>query len=455
MESAPTSLVFKVHRHEPELISPAKPTPCELKPLSDIDDQEALRFQIPSIQFYRYNPSMKGKDPAKIVKEAIAKALVFYYPLAGRLREGPGRKLMVDCNGEGIMFVEGDVDVSLDEFGDALHPPFPCLEELLFYVPGSSGILNCPLILVQVTRLRCGGFILALRLNHTMADAPGLVQFMIAVGEMARGASVPSVMPVWNRHIFEARDPPCVTHTHREYDEVPDTKGTIIPPDDMVYRSFSFGPTEISSIRRFIPPHLRHCSTFEIIIACIWRLRTIALRPDPKQEMRMILIINARSKSYSPVPEGYYGNAFVIPAAIATAEELGKNPLGFALEKVRKVKTEIDGEYMKSVANLMVLKGRPNFTVVGSYLVSDVTRVRFREVDIGWGMPAYGGPAKGVGPIPGVISFYIPLKNKKGEDGIVIQLGLPAPAMERFAQELGSMLKEQNTPGSSFIVSAL
>ncbi|GLT55587.1 hypothetical protein SLA2020_286970 [Shorea laevis] len=180
--SITTSLAFTVRRRKPELVAPAKPTPHEFKQLSDIDDQEGLRFQIPVIQFYKYDPSMHGKDPVKVIREALAQTLVFYYPFAGRLREGPGRKLVVECTGEGVVFIEADADVTLQQFGDALQPPFPCLEELLFDVPGSGGVLNCPLLLIQVTRLKCGGFIFALRLNHTMSDAAGLVQFMTAVG---------------------------------------------------------------------------------------------------------------------------------------------------------------------------------------------------------------------------------------------------------------------------------
>ena len=150
MASPPTSLVFRVHRQQPELVVPAKPTPQELKQLSDIDDQEGLRFQIPVIQFYRYDPSMKGRDCVEVIREAIAQTLVFYYPFAGRLREGPGRKLMVDCTGEGVLFIEADADVTLRQFGDALQPPFPCLEEILYNVPGSDGVLKCPLLLIQV-----------------------------------------------------------------------------------------------------------------------------------------------------------------------------------------------------------------------------------------------------------------------------------------------------------------
>ena len=55
------NIKFTVRRCPPELVAPAKPTPLEVMLLSDIDDQEALRFQIPMAHFYSYNPSMKGE----------------------------------------------------------------------------------------------------------------------------------------------------------------------------------------------------------------------------------------------------------------------------------------------------------------------------------------------------------------------------------------------------------
>ncbi|KAM1093554.1 hypothetical protein ACFX13_008786 [Malus domestica] len=461
MVSSPNSLVFTVRRRQPELVAPAKATPYEFRQLSDIDDQEGLRFQIPVIQFYKYDPSMQGRDPVHVLREAIAQTLVFYYPFAGRLREGPNRKLTVECTAEGVMFIEADADVTLEQFGDALQPPFPCLEELLYNVRGSDGVLNCPLLLIQVTRLQCGGFIVALRLNHTMSDAAGLVQFMTALGEIARGAVSPTVQPVWQRELLNARYPPRVTCTHREYEEVEDTKGTIIPLDDMVHRSFFFRPTEVSAIRRFVPQFLSKCSTFEVLTACLWRCRTIALQKDPNEEVRVLCIVNARSKFNPPLPVGYYGNAFAFPVAVTTAGRLCNNPLGYALELVRKAKADVTEEYMRSLADLMVIKGRPHFTVVNSYLMSDVTRAGFGEVDFGWGKAAYGGPAKGgVGAIPGVASFYIPFRDNRGEDGIVVPICLPAAAMEIFVKELDTMLNADEEPirvqsSTSFITSAL
>lgn len=309
----------------------------------------------------------------------------------------------------------------------------------------------------QVTRLKCGGFIFALRLNHTMGDAAGLVQFMAAVGEIARGASSPSILPVWQRRLLDARDPPRVTFAHREYDEVADTKGTLIPLDDMSHKSFFFGPTEVSALRKFVPHHLGKCSTFELLTACLWRCRTIAIQPDPNEEVRIICIVDARSKFNPPLPTGYYGNGFAFPVAVTTAEKLGKNPLSYALELVKKAKNEVNEDYMRSVADMLVIRGRPHFTVVRTYLVSDLTRAGFKDVDFGWGKPVYGGAAKGgVGAIPGVASFLIPFKNNMGEDGIVVPICLPAPAMEIFVKELDGLLKGQPEIGhSKFIVSSL
>jgi len=411
---AAASLKFTVRRKPAVLVAPAAPTPRELKRLSDIDDQDGLRFHIPVIQFYRRSAMAGARDPAPVIRAAVSRALVHYYPFAGRLRELEGRKLAVDCTGEGVLFIEADADVRLEHFVDALQPPFPCLDELIFDVPGSSEVLGSPLLLFQVTRLACGGFILGVRLHHTMADAQGLVQFLGAVA-----------------------------FAHREYDEVPDTKGTIIPLDDMVHRSFFFGRREVAAARAHLPPGLRsRASTFDLLTGLLWKCRTAALAPDADEEMRMICIVNARGgRSGAAIPEGYYGNAFAFPVAVATAGDLAARPLGFAVELVKRAKGEVGVEYMRSVADLMVLRGRPHFTVVRAYLASDVTKAGFGDLDFGWGRPVYGGPAKGgVGAIPGVASFLIPFRNAKGEDGIVVPMCLPGPAMDTFVRELGKLL---------------
>ncbi|EFH50094.1 transferase family protein [Arabidopsis lyrata subsp. lyrata] len=404
-------LTFTVHRKKPELVSPVKPTPRELKLLSDIDDQEGLRFHIPTIFFYRHNPTAYS-DPT----------LVYYYPFAGRLREGQNRKLAVDCTGEGVLFIEADADVTLVEFEekDALKPPFPCFEELLFDIQGSSEMLNTPLMLMQVTRLKCGGFVFAVRINHVMSDAAGLKLFLKTMCEFVRGYHAPTVASVWERHLLNACVPVRVTHMHREYDEMP-----------AIGRSFFFGHGEMSAIRRLLPPNIVNSSTnMETLTSFLWRYRTVALQPDPDKEMRLIFIVNGRSKLKNPpLPPGYYGNAF------ATTRELSN-------ELRNQAKLSVTEEYMRSLADLMVIKGRPSFLSDGAYLVSDV-RI-FADIDFKiWGKPVYGGiGTAGVQDFPGA-SFYVSTEKRNGEIGIIVPVCLPEKAMRMFVEELEGVFNGQ------------
>nr|GFA20828.1 benzyl alcohol O-benzoyltransferase [Tanacetum cinerariifolium] len=204
---------------------------------------------------------MGNKNPASVIREALAKVLVFYYPLAGRLKEGLGRKLMVDCTGEGVLFIEAEADVNLKQFREIFHPPFPYLKKLLCYVPGSDSIVGSPLILIQVTHLLCGGFIFSARVNHTMFDGHGMVQFLTALGEMAQG------------------------------------------------------------------------------VTCIWRCRTIALQPNPEDDMHLMFFVDARTKMNPHVCVGYYGNCGVIPCVISKARDLSNKTLDHALKLVMKAKS--------------------------------------------------------------------------------------------------------------------
>ncbi|WJX80212.1 hypothetical protein P8452_63237 [Trifolium repens] len=434
-----TPLLFTVRRRPPVLVPPAASTPSGVKLLSDIDDQQGLRFNIPFIFIYRHEPSMMGKDPVKVLKHALSKTLVYYYPFAGRIREGVGRKLMVDCTGEGVMFVEAEADVTLDQFGESLQPPFPCFQELLHDVADSEIIIDRPIRLIQVTRLKCGGFILVLYLNHIMSDGAGTKQFMNAWTEMALGAHIPSIQPVWHREILMARDPPQITCNHREYEQTlwPNTikeENTI----NIVHQSFFFRSSDIAALRRLVP---HQCTTFDVITACFWCCRTKALQLQPDEEVRMMCIVNARPRfSDKHSLDGYYGNCFAYPATITTAGKLCENGLGYAVELIRKAKVEVTEEYMHSVADLMVITERCLFTTIGSCIISDLTRAKFREVNFGWGEAVYGGVAKGgAGPFPGV-TYIVPHKNVKGEEGLILPISLSSEDMKRFAKELDKML---------------
>ncbi|GAA0147224.1 acetyltransferase [Lithospermum erythrorhizon] len=427
---ATASLRFSVTRKNIELVRPTKPTPHESKLLSDIDDQEANRIDLPTIPFYRRRePPLERKDPVKVIRDSLAVALVFYYPLAGRLRELRGRKLMVECTSERMLFIEADASVKLEEFGeDGIRPPsIPCLDQLIYVVPSSSGIINSPLRLIQVTRLICDGFILAICFNHTKLDGFALIKILTAMGEIARGILTPSVLPIWQRELFCSRHPPRITHIHPEYDQFPNeirVPRYLHKPDSLIPRSFFFGPEEISTLMsKLVSNNSRKISSsFNLVAACVWCCRTIVLQFDPTDEVRFLCVVRP-----------------LIP--ITTAGELVEN-VDFAVELISKIKFKATKEHLHSVADFMVLKGRPPFSLVRTYVVSDNTSITNENVDFGWGKSESASVASFDG-VPSDVSFYIPFEIKNsdhGGKGIMVPISLPAEAMERFAEELGIML---------------
>ena len=81
----------------------------------------------------------------KVIREALSKAPVYYYPHVGRLIEGENRKLMVECTGKGVLFIEADADTKLENLGDAIPPMCPCFEEL-YMISLAPGKFPVPLL---------------------------------------------------------------------------------------------------------------------------------------------------------------------------------------------------------------------------------------------------------------------------------------------------------------------
>ncbi|KAL6011412.1 hypothetical protein ACLOJK_001860 [Asimina triloba] len=129
---------------KPTLIGPKWPTPNHTLYLSNLDDQQFLRFSIKYL--YLYTKSI----PSDALKSSLSRALVDYYPLAGRLRisRENENKLEVDCNGEGAVFAEAFMDFTAEEFLRVSSKPNRSWRKLLHRVEASS-FLGVPLLVVQ------------------------------------------------------------------------------------------------------------------------------------------------------------------------------------------------------------------------------------------------------------------------------------------------------------------
>lgn len=60
---------------------------------------------------------------------------------------------------------------------------------------------------------------------------------------------------------------------------------------------------------------------------------------------------------------------------------LCKNPIGYAVELVKKVKTEMTVEYIRSAVHFIASRGRPPCKIKENFVVTDVRNAPFGEID--------------------------------------------------------------------------
>ncbi|KAL5224787.1 hypothetical protein ABZP36_011426 [Zizania latifolia] len=466
---------FIARRSRAELVAPAQPTPQDTKLLSDMDDYAPNRYYYPWAEFFQRRDfagraALAPEDPAEAIRAALAKALVLYYPLAGRLREAPGGKLVVDCTAEGVVFVEADADVRLQDLGQPLLPPYPCVEELLCDAGDTRVVVAKPIVFLQVTRFKCGGFAIGFQMVHCIADGAGMIQFIKAVADIASGKELPVVLPVWERQLLTARSPPSIAFFSQKLDHVivkcrTNLKKTVaitaqLDDDNKNSRSelesqyFIFGPAEISALRSH---HCfndddddlgRSCTTFELLTAVIWRCRTAALGYDVHagERSRLAFAANARRK-VAQIPHGYYGNAFMLQVVQADAGKLCSDTLGHTIGLIRAAKSETTEEHLRSAVDYVAsLRGAAPSSLTydqRTYFVSDVTSLGEDKLDLGWAQWIAGGRATPSSQS----SNHRKCKNSEGEDAVAVSMVLPKPAMDRFRKELAAWLMKDGRPG--------
>ncbi|KAF9605204.1 hypothetical protein IFM89_014317, partial [Coptis chinensis] len=430
MEKKSNGKVFElsVKQGEPVLVPPAEETQRGLYFLNNLDQNIAVIIKT----IYCFKSEEKGNDrAAEVMKEALAKVLVPYYPAAGRLTISSEGKLIVDCTGEGSVFVEAEANCTIEEIGDITEPDPITLGKLVFDIPGAKNILEIPPLVVQVTRFKCGGFVVGLGMNHCLFDGIGAMDFVNSWGETARGVSL-TLPPKIDRSVLKARNPPKIEYPHHEFAEVEDISNTSeLYEEEMHYRSFCFDPEKLEQLKMKAMTEgvFDKCSTFEALSAFVWKARTESLKMKPDQQIKLLFAVDGRSKFDPPLPIGYFGNGIVLTNSICRAGDIVENPLSFTVGLIRKAVKMVTDSYMRSAIDYFeVTRARPSLSA--TLLITTWSRLSFHVVDFGWGEPILSGPV--TLPEKEVILF---LSHGKERKSINVLLGLPASSMKIF-QEL-------------------
>lgn len=137
-----------ITRSEPVFVYPAEETGDEYYFLSNLDQNIAVIMK--SVHLFEANERRGSEDAGQLIKEALAKVLVHFYPLAGSLTISSEGKLIVKCDGHGVPFVEAVAECAMEVLGDISTPDPDKLGKLVYTHPGAKNLLETPLLTVQV-----------------------------------------------------------------------------------------------------------------------------------------------------------------------------------------------------------------------------------------------------------------------------------------------------------------
>ncbi|CAL9117486.1 unnamed protein product [Musa textilis] len=371
---------FSVNKLAPELVGAAEPTPSGRLPLSSVDRTAVVRLIIDLILVFE-----QGVQPAKAIRSALSRALVHYYPVAGRIVEPIPGEAEVDCTGDGVWFVEASVDCSLEDLMGCVEHSLPnahCKWSEKSAQHSSLLWLPCVVLLVQVTEFRCGGFAVGIRFNHTVFDGLGAAQFLKAVAELARGHACPLVKPVWCREAIPS--PPKLSRRH-----APSPAGIHFETS-----VFDISSDQINALKnQFCRETGQKCSTFDVVTAMLWQCRTRAISLGPHADMHLGFAANARHLLRGLLPqEGFYGNC-VYPMGIKANARIiaGSSPVE-VIELIRAAKTRMPAMFLDWMMGYADDDPYEVPLEYGTLVVSDWCRVGFSEVDYGWGEPIHVVP---------------------------------------------------------------
>uniref|UniRef100_A0ACD5VDA8 Uncharacterized protein n=1 Tax=Avena sativa TaxID=4498 RepID=A0ACD5VDA8_AVESA len=426
----------------PFLVPPRRPTPRRTLYLSNLDDQRFLRFSIKYL--YVFPAAAAAAVPAAALRDALGEALVEYYPLAGRLRhgeDGEEGKLVVECNAEGALFAEGSLPglAAADFLRGGGARPHRSWRKLLYRVDAHSFVAVPPLV-VQVTHLGCGGMMLCTAINHCLCDGVGTAQFLHAWARAARSpdmAAAGNHPVVHDRRALRPRCPPRVEFPHPEYqchdvvaddDDAPSLLAHLLG-QPLAPVSLTFTAERLAHLKKQLlasSPSLKRCTSFEALAATVWRAWVRALDPPAPLRVKLLFSVNARRRLTPELPDGYYGNGFVLGCAESTAAQVAvEADTATVVRLVQEAKERVDDAYVRSMVDLLEERRGAKPDLSASLVISAWTRLGLEDLDFGAGAAAHMGPLTSE-----IYCVFVPVAGDPG--GVTVLVSVPQAATDRF-----------------------
>lgn len=410
------------------MVRPAEETPLRRLWNSNVD-LVVPSFHTPSVYFYRPNGSSNFFDP-QVLKDALSRVLVQFYPMAGRLGRDEDGRIEINCNAEGVLFVEAETPSLIDDFGD--FAPTVELRQLIPAVDYSKDISFNPLLVLQVTYFKCGGVSLGVGMQHHVADGASGLHFVNTWSDVARGLDV-TLPPFIDRTLLRARDPPHPTFKHIEYLPPPAMKPSpqsptsdSVPEAEVSIFKLTKEQLNILKAKSKEDGNTVNYSSYEMLSGHVWRSVCKARGLPDDQESKLYIATDGRSRLRPALPPGYFGNVIFTTTPIAAAGDLMSKPTWYAASRIHDALARMDNEYLWSALDYLELQPDLKALVRGAHTfkcpnlgITSWTRLPIHDADFGWGRPIFMGPG---GIAYEGLAFALPSATNDGSLSIAICL---------------------------------
>ncbi|KAM3751923.1 hypothetical protein ACB098_04G148600 [Castanea mollissima] len=346
--------MVKVDIQARETIKPSSSTPQNLKIFKlSLLDQIAPPEYVPRIFYYACNDKAKFIKPQERInqlKESLSQALTLINPLAGRVREN----LFIECNDEGVDFLEAKVNCTLLEILN--QPEVSMLDQFLPHDYHCNKSSMTAQLAIQVNIFSCGGMAIGTCASHKIVDGGTFSSFLNMWAEITSGAG--------------------------------DYLSPIFPGPNL------FPPRDLSGlVPRFEVPKANP-TRIEVVSALIWKCAMVVSKAKSGSLSPSIMThaVDLRPINDPPQPKCATGNLSWLAIASAPTME-SPIELHHLANEIRNPIQKIDKEYIRK------MQGENGFSVMSDSLkqigetknfeVFSWANYKLYEADFGWGKPIW------------------------------------------------------------------
>ncbi|CAN6439324.1 unnamed protein product [Victoria cruziana] len=395
-----------------------------LVPLTPFDN---VSFDTHVATLYAYRPP---NPTNKVIEQGLRKSLAEYREWAGRpVYDDDGRRCIL-LNDRGMRFAEATGDY-----------PLGYLDK-----PSPDYTLNCT---SPSPAFACGSLVVGVTTHHMIADGFSTSHFLVAWGQATRDLPM-DPLPLHDRSIFVPRNPPHYQFDHRgvEYIDRHESNLADDSQETMVVRKAHFSWEFLGKLKSGAAadcPYKKPFTTFECLLAHLWRKIARAGRLDGKQLTRIKIAVNGRASiSNPPLPMRYFGNVVLRALPQSEAGDLPAKPVGHAARLIHGAVVRVDDDYFRSFFDFSSseekMKGLvPSADADDMMLCPDLEvdcwlRFPFYDLDFGAGCPDLFVPS-----YPPVEGLLIVAPSVSGNGDIDAFVPLSEKNMESFKEDFHSL----------------